>query len=470
MRSLFGRIFFGAWLTAVIMVLVAVYITHIREFGDPAQQDRWEGVELFREVTHNLRMTRRHGTEHFGHWLGQQPKEVQQRIYAIDEFGQEVLQRPIPRNMAPLFASLNYRNRETRGLVDKKPSIGFFVQRRGGETLRVVFMAGKSKEELVLRFILRSFWPILVLATLASGLACYLLARYLSKPLDNLRVATRRVAAGDLSYRVTPSLHGHGRELGELAADFDSMTAQLQESMTEQRRLIKDVSHELRSPLARLQVALAIARQKNVHALDPELDKIGKAADYLEDIIADILSLPVSGDNQRPLDDVVEINSLLAALCDELKDEAQQKHVSINLRLDDTELLVATRGSSLTAALENILRNAIKYSPSGGQATVTVTGIPAKTTAQTGNATEPGHCQIQVSDSGNGVPESELEAIFRPFYRTDEARSRESGGFGLGLAIAQRTVAQHQGSIEACNAAQGGLTVNITLPTLESGF
>nr|WP_010132975.1 ATP-binding protein [Microbulbifer agarilyticus] len=470
MRSLFGRIFFGAWLTAVIMVLAAVYITHIREFDNTEQRDRLEGFELFREVRRNLGMTRRYGPEHFRRWLQQQPEETRQRIYAIDGYGQEILQRPIPRNMASLFGKLNYRNREATGLIDSKPSIGFFAHRRGGDTLRVVFIAGKSKEELVLRFIVRNFWQILLLATLASGLACYLLARYLSKPLDNLRLATRRVAAGDLSYRVTPSLHGHGRELGELAADFDSMTAQLQESMAEQRRLIKDVSHELRSPLARLQVALAIARQKNIQALDPELDKIGKAADYLEDIIADILSLPVSGDGQRPLDDVVEMNSLLSALCDELKDEANHKQVTIDLRQDDAELLVATRGSSLTAALENILRNAIKYSPAGGQVAVSIRGTEANSTAKTSDASEPGHCQIQVTDAGNGVPDSELQAIFRPFYRTDEARSRESGGFGLGLAIAQRTVAEHRGNIEAFNAKSGGLTVSVTLPTLDDGF
>ncbi|WOX06229.1 ATP-binding protein [Microbulbifer pacificus] len=457
MSSLFGRVFLGAWLTAVIMVLAAVYITHFREFGDPRQKDRWDGPELYGEINHNLRIARRTGSEHFTRWLERQPEKVQQRIYAIDSYGMEILGRPIPRSMAPMFASLNFRNHETRGMVDKKPSIGSFMPLRGGESLRVVFIAGKSKEEMLLRFILRSFWPILVLTTLASGLACYLLARYLSKPLDNLRTATRRVAAGDLSYRISPTIGGHSRELGELAADFDSMTAQLQESMAEQRRLIKDVSHELRSPLARLQVALGIARQKNIEALDPELDKIGKAADYLEDIIGDILSLPVSGGDERALDDVVEINSLLTALTDDLKDEAAEKQVRFDVRSDDHELLVATRGSSLTAALENILRNAIKYSPAGGHISVHV-------------RPQDQCCEIQVTDSGNGVPESELEAIFRPFYRTDEARSRESGGFGLGLAIAQRTVAQHSGRIRAFNAANAGLAVCVTLPLLDASF
>ncbi|TLM76210.1 ATP-binding protein [Microbulbifer harenosus] len=455
--SLFGRVFIGAWLTAVIMVLVAVYITHFREFGDPRQKDRWEGPELFREVTHNLRMARRHDPDHFRHWLEDQPAKTQRRIFAVDRRGEEILNRPVPPSMTPMLESLSFRNRESHALVDKKPSIGFFVPQRDGESLRVVFIAGKSKEELLLRFILRNFWPILVLATLASGLACYLLARYLSKPLDNLRTATRRVAAGDLSYRVSPILRGHSRELGELAADFDSMTAQLQESMAEQRRLIKDVSHELRSPLARLQVALGIARQKNVQALDPELDKIGKAADYLEDIIGDILSLPVSGGDERALDDVVEINSLLTALTDDLKEEAAAKQAHFAVRTDDRELLVATRGSSLTAALENILRNAIKYSPVGGHIDVVIRHQGER-------------CQIQVTDSGDGVPEAELEAIFRPFYRTDEARSRESGGFGLGLAIAQRTVAQHNGSIQAFNAPNAGLAVCVTLPLLETSF
>lgn len=457
MSSLFGRMFFGAWLTAVVMVMAAVYITHFREFGDPRQKDRWEGPALFREVTHNLRMTRRHGTDHFRHWLERQPEQIQKRIFALDRNGVEVLERPIPRSMAPLISSLSYRNREAHALVDKKPTVGFFVPQRDGGNLRVVFVAAKSKEELLLRFVLDNFWPILVLTSLASGLACYWLARYLSKPLDNLRTATRRVAAGDLSYRVAPTLGGHSRELGDLATDFDSMTAQLQASMAEQRRLIKDVSHELRSPLARLQIALGIARQKNVQALDPELDKIGKAADYLEDIIADILSLPVSSSDSRPLDDVVEINSLLQALTEDLQDEARQKQVAFSLSSDEHELLVATRGSSLTAALENILRNSIKYSPAHSQVEVTITSDDAR-------------CQIRVTDAGNGVPEEELEAIFRPFYRTDEARTRESGGFGLGLAIAQRSIVQHGGQIQAFNTQHAGLCVSIELPLLENTF
>ena len=457
MSSLFGRMFFGAWLTAVVMVLAAVYITHFREFGDPRQKDRWEGPALFREITHNLRMTRRHGSDHFRHWLEQQPERIQKRIFALDRNGEELLDRPIPLDMAPLIGSLSYRNREAHALVDKKPTVGFFVPQRDGGSLRVVFVAGKSKEELLLRFVLDNFWPILVLATLASGLACYWLARYLSKPLDDLRTATRRVAAGDLSYRVAPTLRGHSRELGDLAADFDSMTAQLQASMAEQRRLIKDVSHELRSPLARLQIALGIARQKNIQALDPELDKIGKAADYLEDIIADILSLPVSSHDSRPLDDVVEINGLLQALTEDLHDEAQHKQVGFSLRSKDHELLVATRGSSLTAALENILRNGIKYSPPQSQLDIAITA-------------EKTHCQIQVTDAGNGVPEEELEAIFRPFYRTDEARTRESGGFGLGLAIAQRSIVQHGGRIRAFNTRHAGLCVSIELPLLDGEF
>ncbi|WP_288130376.1 ATP-binding protein [Microbulbifer sp.] len=456
--SLFGRMFIGAWLTAILMVFLAVYITHFREFGDPRQKDRWEGAELFREITDNLRISRRHGPEHFHHWLERLPADFQKRIYALDHSGHELLNRPIPQSMAPLIAALNFRNREEHALVDKKPTIGFFVPQRGGDSLRVVFIAGRSKEELLVRFLLNNFWPILVLATLASGLACYFLARYLSKPLDNLRVASRRVAAGDLGYRVTPVLKGHSLELGELAADFDSMTAQLQESMAEQRRLIKDVSHELRSPLARLQVALGIARQKNVGALDPELDKIGKAADYLEDIIADILSLPVNSNDDRPLDDVVEVNSLLQALTEELQDEAQAQGVQFALRQGEREFLVATRGSSLTAALENILRNSIKYSPRGSAVELTVTAQPEQ------------RCRIQVIDAGSGVPETELEAIFRPFYRTDEARTRESGGFGLGLAIAQRTVVQHGGVITAFNPKHAGLGISIELPLLDDAF
>ncbi|MFS1524919.1 ATP-binding protein [Microbulbifer sp. 2304DJ12-6] len=452
MRSLFWKMFFGAWVTAMVMVVAAIYITHFGEFGDPRQKERWEGT-LFREVMRNMRITRRHGPEHFQHWLERAPKKVQRRVYALDRQGRDLLGRPIPASMEPLINSLNYRNREAYMLVDNQPTVAFFLPMRSGNPLRIALIAGSSKEGLLLRFLWRNFWPMLLLSMIASGIACYWLARYLSRPLDQLRAATKRVAAGELDYRVAPSLHTRNDELTGLALDFDSMTAQLQESMSEQRRLIKDVSHELRSPLARLQVALAIARQKQLTALDPELDKIGKAADYLEDIIADVLSLPVSSPEQRPLDDVVELNALLSALIDDLHIEAEEKGLSFDVSTNSVESLVATRGSSLTAALENILRNAIKYSPDDGLVRVQV-----KTS---GDA-----CRISVIDSGTGVAEDELEAIFRPFYRTDSARTRESGGLGLGLAIAQRTILHHGGTITAFNSGRAGLCVEIKLPLL----
>jgi two-component system sensor histidine kinase CpxA len=457
MGSLFWKMFLGAWITAVVMVAGAIYITHFSEFGDPRQEERWEGPALFREVVRNMRITRRHGPEHFLLWLERQPAKVQRKVYALDSSGRELLARPLPKGMASMFESLNYRNRESHMLIDNKPLVGFFLPLRSGDSLRVALIAGESKEGLLLRFLWRNFWPILLLSMLASGLASYWLARYLSTPLNNLRAATKRVAAGELDYRVAPTLGRRSDELSDLARDFDSMTAQLQESTAEQRRLIKDVSHELRSPLARLQVALGIARQKNITGLDAELDKIGKAADYLEDIIADVLSLPLAGADQRPLDDVVEVNSLLDALAEDLKDEAQAKQLTFHTRSNCREALVATRGSSLTAALENILHNAIKYSPHNG---VVITEVEQRAD----------HCHIRITDSGGGVPESELAAIFRPFYRTDAARTRESGGFGLGLAIAQRTLLNHGGSISAANKPGAGLCVEIALPLVRTDF
>lgn len=493
MRSLFWKVFFGAWLTAVAMVVATVYITHFREFGDPRREELWEGQALFREVMRNIRISRRHGTEHIRTWLEQQPARVQNRVFIASTSGEDLLGREIPEDVQQLLDRLSYREREIFSTsVRRGPTIAFFVpehfffsaeraarpddearapqrQRKrvivrgaqplepGEHDLRVAIVTGNSKAELLLKFLWQNFWPILLLSMLASGIACYWLARYLSNPLDKLRTATRQVAAGALDYRVAPAIRNRGDELSDLARDFDSMTAQLQESMAEQRRLIKDVSHELRSPLARLQVALGIARQKNVTGLEAELDRIGKAADYLEDIIADVLSLPVAGTEQRPLDDVVELNSLLQALLEDLSDEAKTKQLNFRFEPVNREMLVATRGSSLTAALENILRNAINYSPLGGDIALDL--------AHSGDT-----CRIRVIDSGPGVPEVELQAIFRPFYRTDQARTRESGGFGLGLAIAQRTLLGHRGSIAASNAPGAGLCVEITLPLVTAEF
>jgi signal transduction histidine kinase len=238
-----------------------------------------------------------------------------------------------------------------------------------------------------------------------------------------------------------------------LGRDFDHMTARLEKAMQEQKRLIKDVSHELRSPLARLQIALALAQQRSKGVVDKELGRIKQAADYLNDIITDILTLPVQNNEHWELSDVLDLVSLVQTLVDNYDEQAREKSVTIRFECALEEALVATHGNMLVGVFENILRNALLYTP-----------IDSAIHIQLCTEENTGNYQVSITDQGPGVDEESLKDIFEPFFRTDQARARESGGYGLGLAIAQRSVSLHHGSIRAENHPTGGLTLVVSLP------
>lgn len=292
--------------------------------------------------------------------------------------------------------------------------------------------------------------PILV-ATLISGIVGFLLARYLTAPLNKLRLATRRLSRGDLNSRVAPSLGRRKDEIAELAEDFDHMAEKLQELLSSHKQLLQDTSHELRSPLARLQVALGLARQQCTRK---ELDRIELEADRLDYLIGQLLSLSRLNENTIHLTTSnFNLHNLLHSLVEDAGYEASTHPCSIELSsLPDAEIVA--NQPLMTSAFENIIRNAILHT---GQNTVVKIDLK--------KITHPA-CQyiVQISDEGPGVPEPMLEKIFEPFTRVSTARERGSGGHGLGLAIAKRAILLHQGNIAAHNKVAGGMVITITLP------
>lgn len=304
------------------------------------------------------------------------------------------------------------------------------------------------------------FHPIvhLLAAFALGGLFCYGLARYLTSPVAKLRAATRELAAGNLNVRVLPRLGGRRDELASLAADFDEMAEKIQLLIESQRRLLGDISHELRSPLARLNVALELARQRSGDAAQTALERIQLEAETLNEMIGQLLTLTriESGAEAIPKTKF-ELQSLLTEVAKDADFEARARDRSVALGASEQATINGV-ASLVRGAIENVVRNAIDYTAKG-------TTVEIDLTTGVGVAGLSGRCAvIVVRDHGPGVPEESLTEIFLPFYRVDEARAREAGGVGLGLAIAERAVKLHGGTIAAANAEGGGLIVTITLP------
>lgn len=284
---------------------------------------------------------------------------------------------------------------------------------------------------------------------LTALLLCWALARYLSSPIGKLRRATQKLAAGDLTARVADQVGNRRDELAALAKDFDVMAERIESLITSQKRLSRDVSHELRSPLARMNVALEIARQKSNGETAQVLQRIENESQRLNEMISRLLTLSKLETGSQDFDRrELNLKSLVEQVAADADFEANAKGKSVKiLRADECRVLGSE--SLIQSAVENVLRNAVRYTKEGTEVEVSLSNGD-------------GNAVVRILDHGGGVPEEELSNLFQPFYRVGEARDRGSGGTGLGLAIAEQAIRAHKGTIEARNT-DDGLEVEITL-------
>lgn len=297
-------------------------------------------------------------------------------------------------------------------------------------------------------------WFQFAAALAASLIVSALLARHLSRPIEHLRDAFDTVAQGGLGARVGASMGRRRDELAQLGRDFDHMAGQLQKLVGSQERLLHDVSHELRSPLARMQVAVGLARQQP-DKLDTALSRIEREADRLNELVGEVLTLSrlestAQGGALAERQDFLDIAELVATVVEDARFEGADTQREI--RFDDGnigELVMPARGELLHRALDNVVRNALQHTPERSVVEVVLRQDRSG-----------GRVLIDVSDQGPGVGESELEQIFEPFVRGHG----EGKGYGLGLAIARRAIEAHGGTIVARNRRDGGLRVSIALP------
>jgi two-component system sensor histidine kinase CpxA len=306
------------------------------------------------------------------------------------------------------------------------------------ERLRSVPFFGESQ----LRFLR---YAALLLTAL---LVCYALAAYLSSPIQKIRRATQKLAEGELSTRVGDKVGNRRDELAVLAKDFDVMAERIESLITSQQRLSRDVSHELRSPLARMNVALEIAKQKSNGESAPVLERIEAESNRLNEMISRLLTLArlETGTDEFERSEI-DLKPLVEQVVSDADFEANAVGKSVRITRADTCHIIGNE-ELVGSAVENVLRNAVRYTRDGTSVEVALESMDGKAT-------------VTVRDHGGGVPDDELQNLFRPFYRVGEARDRNSGGTGLGLAIAEQAIKSHKGRIAAHNEGDG-LVVEIS--------
>lgn len=285
---------------------------------------------------------------------------------------------------------------------------------------------------------------------MVSALLCLALAWSLTRPIKSLQMASRRIASGE-SVSAKELLGNRRDEFYSLASDFDLMADKIMETVNTQKQLLSDVSHELRSPLTRMQIALGILDKDLGNGQHKTLQRIEQECGRMDEMIGQLLSIAALERGQvYEEEQIINLEDMLTDLLRDIEFEAQQKGIKVCYELIEHVRLKGYYGL-LRSSLENILRNALRYAPDNSEVWVKL--------SQAGNSVS-----IEISDQGPGVDNDSLEKIFQPFYRTDEARSREQGGAGLGLAIAARAVAVHKGNIIASHNQPSGLKVIVTIP------
>lgn len=296
----------------------------------------------------------------------------------------------------------------------------------------------------------------LKLGTIVSAFLCLVIAHYLSKPIERLRTATNELARGNLDIRVSHYIGKRRDEIAELVRDFDSMADELRKLIQSERNLLSGVSHELRSPIARIRLALTLARDADARERREMLDRIEQDTIQLDSMLEKILIVArLEGGQHKPKFETVSLRDIVEDVLDDARFEATAVDVDIRFPGSPDIELNGDPGL-LRSAVENIVRNAVFYSGAGGQIDVTL-------------RRDNGTALLSVRDNGPGVPEQSLPLLFKPFYRVDNSRGVATGGMGLGLAIVRNAVLVHGGSITAQNVVPHGLQIDISLPIAPAG-
>lgn len=448
LASLTGRIFIWFWLTLIVISMVSFLV--LQQWARP-----YELTDLNPDEEQLLELQR----EELESYLEAGMTPLQAIRYAGIRFGLDIymvdpnfrlLGTPQPDQIELYMIGAMVESGEPLGANwENIRWLGALPLRHRGETYRVLIKTTADTSTGRLMDVINERLTWTLLALLVSGMLSLWLANSLSRPLRLLRETSRSLARGKLESRVPAVVSRRADDIGQLGQDFDHMAERIQSLIEAQQKLLSNISHELRSPLTRLQIALGIARQRmEQDTAVPQLDRIEREAQRLEAMIAQLLQLSRLENRLQHMDlQPLDLGKMLRTIADDAHFEARAQDRSVRLQSSMSVRVIGDQ-MLLGSAIENVVRNAVKYTPENTEVVIN--------TAVHGD-----NVQISVDDAGTGVPAQDLPHLFEPFFR---ASNSQQGGSGLGLSITRQAIEAHKGTVKAENRPEGGLRITLQLP------
>jgi two-component system, OmpR family, sensor histidine kinase CpxA len=464
MRRLHVKIFLWFWVGVVVMSATLVMLT---ELSHPRGEDDTQWREKYaprvdmwsRQESGILRREGTAGLERYVASIQFDPGVIN---YVFDDRGNEVLNRAPSEPVKRMAASMAGVATGTQRIdPDERIIAERVVDARGAGHVMVVDYPGPSVlNRSVLEFFSADRYPQatagrLFAVVMVAGVLCFFLARHLARPIEQLQLATRHLATEQLQTRVDPSVLDRRDELADLGRDFDRMAERIEDLVTAQRHLLADVSHALRSPLARLNLALGLARQRGAESTTEHLDRIELETERLNRLIGQLLTMArVDSGVDVEHATTFDLGSVVEEVSTDANYEASHRESAVRFEQHRTCLVSGAR-ELLRGAVENVVRNAVRH---------TAVHTDVEVSMDRRDADDGSWAVIQVRDHGPGVPGEAVGGLFTPFHRVVNGYGSNGEGTGLGLAITRRTFEVHGGRANAANAPDGGFVVTLELP------
>jgi signal transduction histidine kinase len=466
MHRLFYKIFLWFWFGIVVVGATLVILTastHSRASEDEHWRQKY-GPRVDLWARQESQILDQEGTAALGKYVGSFESDPGVRNYLFDSNGQEILARKAPPRLLQAAVALmsGPSGADAQFLTNERIIAEKVIGPSGRSYVVVVsFPQPSILRRPLFQFLVEDLGRAGIIRLSAvlvvAGLFCFWLARQITNPISKLRLATHEIADEHLDARVDKDVLARRDELADLGRDFDRMAERIDALVAAQRRLLADVSHTLRSPLARLNVALGLARQDANPETSEHLERIEREADNLNRLIGQLLTMArVDSGVDLQQKKVFDVGILVQEVAADGNFEARNRNCIVKFS-PPRECLIEGAPEMLRSAVENVVRNAVHQTAEGTEVEISMEcrrdgGMP--------------QAVIQVRDHGAGIPEEELANVFHRFHRVTGGVRQDPEGTGLGLAITECAFRLHGGRVTAANAAGGGLVVRLELPIL----